>query len=236
MDWTNTSSDSEDSDDVEYVGVHKVITDDGDDSDDSPVELVGVRKVVSDVARGTDSGGKVDSKYEEADAIDAEYEEADAIGAEYDDANAEYEEADAEDDEADTEDDKADAEDDEADVEYQEADKFEEADAADKADEEAAAQADEPEMERSAAMYTSYGAIDDEDMQAAGTRLIPLSSIWKSKQDLQEVVSKYGLSFGFKMCCTGWSFTCNKAGSTRDRKKLDIPDDKRRTCARNLKV
>ena len=48
-----------------------------------------------------------------------------------------------------------------------------------------------------------YGAMDGENIESAGERLIPMSSIWKSKDHLKEVCSKYGLSFGFTVCSHG---------------------------------
>jgi hypothetical protein len=89
---------------------------------------------------------------------------------------------------------------------------------------------------QTAEMHTNFAVLDGEDMKAVGLRLMPLSSTWKSKEDLKDVISKYGLAFGFKVCCSGWSFSCNKAGETRDRKKEDVPEDKRRHGRRHLKV
>jgi hypothetical protein len=81
--------------------------------------------------------------------------------------------------------------------------------------------------------------LDGEDMVTARQRLLPVLSVWASKNDLKEIINKYGLLFGFKIAEHGWTFTCNKAGSTRDRpdkQKSDLPEDKRRKGNRSLKV
>ncbi len=87
---------------------------------------------------------------------------------------------------------------------------------------------------KSADMINSYAALE-----GGGARLLPLNGIWKSKEDLKEVVCKYGLTFGFKACSTGWSFTCNKAGKTRDAKVMEtdpLQEKRRRKGDRSLKA
>jgi hypothetical protein len=81
-----------------------------------------------------------------------------------------------------------------------------------------------------------YGALEGEDIETAGIRIIPLYSMWTTMQDLKKAVAKYGLAFGFQVCSSGWSFTCNKAGFTRQRRNGNIPEEKQRQGSRHLKV
>jgi hypothetical protein len=74
---------------------------------------------------------------------------------------------------------------------------------------------------------TNY-ALEGEDMLQAGKRLFPLNSKWATKQDLKTVLNNYGLTFGFKVVVAGWSFTCNKAGFTKDQKKGTIISEDRK--------
>jgi hypothetical protein len=50
-----------------------------------------------------------------------------------------------------------------------------------------------------ASMFSKY-ALEGEVNVADGERMFPVNSIWATKEDLKEVTTKYGLSFGFKMC------------------------------------
>ncbi len=81
-----------------------------------------------------------------------------------------------------------------------------------------------------------YGALEGEDIETAGIRIIPLYSMSTTMQDLKKAVAKYGLAFGFQVCSSGWSFTCNKAGFTRQRRNGNIPEEKQRQGSRHLKV
>ena len=82
----------------------------------------------------------------------------------------------------------------------------------------------------------NFGPVDGETIKEVGERLVPLSSTWKSKEDLKQTLTRYGLACGFQICSSGWSFTCNKFGSTRDRTNENIPEDKKRKGSRHLKV
>jgi hypothetical protein len=78
-----------------------------------------------------------------------------------------------------------------------------------------------------------------ENSLAADDRLFPVSSLWASKRDLKEVITKYGLTFGIKVVESGWAFPCNKAGFTRDRpdkQNPDLPEEKKQTGNRSWKV
>ncbi len=77
-------------------------------------------------------------------------------------------------------------------------------------------------------------AMDGETIDTAGKRLFALSLA--SKDALKEALSKYGLTFGFLVYCHGWGFTCNKAGFTKDRRKADLPEEKRHNSNRDVKV
>ena len=92
------------------------------------------------------------------------------------------------------------------------------------------------QVNRNTAEAFSEYALEGEDMAAAGERMFPIGGEWESKQDLKDVVTNYGLTFGFKICQTGWKFTCNKSGFTKDRPKPDVPVEKKRKGCRSLKV
>jgi hypothetical protein len=198
--------DNSDDSSVEFVGAQNLPVMDLDDSDDSDDSSVEFVGAQKDVKDVRDCAEGTEGKADTNDGDDEGYNNDND-----DDANdAEYKEDDA------ILDAKADDDHEDAQVLVPEID----------------------DVEHTATMYTveSYGALEGEDIKSHGSRLLPLLSNWKSKEDLKEVISKYGLTCGFKVCCTGWGFTCNKAGTTRDRKNPDLPDDKRRIGKRYLKV
>ena len=80
------------------------------------------------------------------------------------------------------------------------------------------------------------GILDGENLVSAGERIVPLHSLWATKDELKETLTNHGLTCGFKVCSIGWSFTCNKAGASRDRSNKSLPDHKRRKGNRQLKV
>jgi hypothetical protein len=84
-----------------------------------------------------------------------------------------------------------------------------------------------------------YGAIDDETIEQAGQRLFPVASMWATKEKLKESLTRYGLAFGFGVLYSrGWTFACNKAGFTKDRKKktatMEVWEDKVPKTAKNF--
>jgi hypothetical protein len=70
-----------------------------------------------------------------------------------------------------------------------------------------------------------YGAVDDETIEQAGQQLFPVASMWSTKEKLKESLTKYGLAFGFSVSSRGWTFECNKAGFTKDRRQKTVPGE-----------
>jgi hypothetical protein len=80
------------------------------------------------------------------------------------------------------------------------------------------------------------GILEGEDIMAAGERIAPIDSLWETKDALKKTLTNYGLSCGFKICSIGWSFTCNKAGKSRNRTNTSLLELKRQNGNRHLKV